>query len=209
MEKPVLKVCGMRDPQNIDAVIAAGADLIGLIFYEKSKRNIDAEAGERLVKNLPPVKKVGVFVNEQPKVVRNRIVVFALDFVQLHGEESVEYCENLRDTGVKIIKVFSVGSDFNFPETEKYEAVADYFLFDTKGKQRGGNGVKFDWNILQNYRGKIPFLLSGGIGEEDAEAVRDFEHPLFLGVDVNSGFETEAGRKDARAVGRFSARVIR
>lgn len=198
----------MRDPQNIDAVVAAGADLIGLIFYEKSKRNIDAAAGESLRENLPQVKKVGVFVNEQYEIVRKRIVEFALDFVQLHGEESVEYCENLRAADVKIIKVFSVGSDFDFAETAKYEAVADYFLFDTKGKQRGGNGVKFNWDILQNYRGKTPFFLSGGIGEEDADAVRGLDHPMFFGVDVNSGFEIEAGVKDARSVKRFSARVI-
>lgn len=197
----------MRDPQNIDAVVAAGADLIGLIFYEKSKRNIDAAAGERLRENLPQVKKVGVFVNEQVEIVRKRIVEFALDFVQLHGEESVEYCENLRAAPGKIIKVFSVGSDFDFAETDKYEAVADYFLFDTKGKQRGGNGVKFNWDILQNYRGKTPFFLSGGIGEEDADAVRGLDHPMFFGVDVNSGFEIEAGVKDARSVKRFSARV--
>jgi len=193
----------MRDPKNIAEIVDAGADMLGFIFFEKSKRYV--EAGMELPLNCcRDVEKVGVFVNAPIDYVISKIADYRLDYVQLHGDESPEYCSEIRTkSDVKIIKVFSVGETFDFENTEKYTQVADLFLFDTKGKERGGNGVKFNWEILQAYEGEVPFLLSGGIRLADAQAVKEFQHPKLWGLDVNSGFESEPGIKKADEVQKF------
>lgn len=212
----------MRDPKNIADIAQAGADMLGFIFFEKSKRfigepdmpyfkNVTYLNQELQRRNMPHLKnmayypqKVGVFVNANEEYVNTQIADYQLDYVQLHGDESPEYCAAIRENNdVKIIKVFSVGETFDFRKAEDYIKVADLFLFDTKGKERGGNGFKFNWEILQNYQGKTPFLLSGGISLEDVEAVKKFQHPLLWGVDVNSGFESAPGLKKADEVEQF------
>ncbi len=205
----------MRDPQNIADIAEAGADMLGFIFFEKSKRYVDSPPNPLLgelssilglrVGLEKKIEKVGVFVNAKEDDVKTQITDFQLDYVQLHGDESPEYCTTIKaeNPKVKVIKVFSVGERFDFKKTEKYEEVADLFLFDTKGKERGGNGFKFNWEILQEYRGETPFLLSGGISLADVGAVKKFQHPLLWGVDVNSGFESEPGLKKSNEVEQF------
>lgn len=194
----------MRDPENIEHIAAAGADMLGFIFFEKSKRYVDTIDISHYKSMKTQPEKVGVFVNAKPDFIKAQIVDFQLDYVQLHGEESPDYCAAIKDkTDVKIIKVFSVGEDFDFQKAEDYIKVADYFLFDTKGKERGGNGIKFNWDILQKYKGKTPFLLSGGIRLKDVAAIKKFKHPQLWGLDINSGFESAPGVKKPKEIQQF------
>ena len=195
----------MRDPNNIAEIAKAGADMLGFIFFEKSKRYVNSIDTQHF-KNLEfQPEKIGVFVNAEEQYVNTQIADYHLDYVQLHGDESPTYCAAIKNKNpqIKVIKVFSVGASFDFVKTEKYTEVADFFLFDTKGKERGGNGFKFNWEILQEYQGETPFLLSGGISLEDVEAVKEFKHPKLWGVDVNSGFESAPGIKKAKEVQQF------
>ncbi|MEM9934182.1 MAG: phosphoribosylanthranilate isomerase, partial [Bacteroidota bacterium] len=137
-----------------------------------------------------------VFVDEEIEEVKQRVQEYQLDLVQLHGKESSTYCEEISRVGVKVIKAFSIGKEgFDFGLLESYEKVVDYFLFDTKGKHPGGNGITFNWNILKQYQLEIPFWLSGGITLEHVDAIHAIQHPRLMAIDVNSGFETAPGRK--------------
>ncbi len=195
----LIKVCGMRDADNIREVEKLGIDLMGLIFYPGSSRYV----------NTPPaylsqkVKRVGVFVNEKTEMVLIRSNLFSLNFVQLHGTESPEYCVSLRDKGLNLIKAFPVSVPADLKATEKYEGLCSYFLFDTKSENHGGSGKQFDWSILSHYQGRTPFLLSGGISPENAEEVKAFHHEYFAGIDLNSRFEKAPGIKDVDKLNRF------
>lgn len=191
------KVCGMRDAQNIRDVESLGVDWIGMIFWPKSKRYV-AEVPSYLPENL---KKVGVFVDSTLDDILQHISDYQLDIIQLHGQESPDFAKALKPH--TIIKAFNIEKADDLLQTEKYEGIADYFLFDTKGKMVGGNGQKFDWSVLTAYQGKTPFLLSGGIGPEDAESVRSFHHPRCIGIDLNSRFESEPGFKDINQLKTF------
>lgn len=191
------KVCGMRDAQNIRDVESLGVDWIGMIFWPKSKRYV-AEVPSYLPEHL---KKVGVFVDSTLDDILQHISDYQLDIIQLHGQESPDFAKALKPH--TIIKAFNIEKADDLLQTEKYEGIADYFLFDTKGKMVGGNGQKFDWSILTAYQGKTPFLLSGGIGPEDAESVRSFHHPRCIGIDLNSRFESEPGFKDINQLKTF------
>lgn len=191
------KVCGMRDAQNIRDVEALGIDWIGMIFWPKSKRYV-AEVPSYLPEHL---KKVGVFVDSTLDDILQHISDYQLDIIQLHGQESPDFAKALKPH--TIIKAFNIEKADDLLQTEKYKGIADYFLFDTKGKMAGGNGQKFDWSVLTAYQGKTPFLLSGGIGPEDAESVRSFHHPRCIGIDLNSRFESEPGFKDINQLKTF------
>lgn len=191
------KVCGMRDAQNIRDVESLGVDWIGMIFWPKSKRYV-AEVPSYLPEHL---KKVGVFVDSTLDDILQHISDYQLDIIQLHGQESPDFAKALKPH--TIIKAFNIEKADDLLQTEKYEGIADYFLFDTKGKMAGGNGQKFDWSVLTAYQGKTPFLLSGGIGPEDAESVRSFHHPRCIGIDLNSRFESEPGFKDINQLKTF------
>ena len=191
------KVCGMRDAQNIRDVEALGIDWIGMIFWPKSKRYV-AEVPSYLPEHL---KKVGVFVDSTLDDILQHISDYQLDIIQLHGQESPDFAKALKPH--TIIKAFNIEKADDLLQTEKYKGIADYFLFDTKGKMVGGNGQKFDWSVLTTYQGKTPFLLSGGIGPEDAESVRSFHHPRCIGIDLNSRFESEPGFKDINQLKTF------
>lgn len=191
------KVCGMRDAQNIRDVESLGVDWIGMIFWPKSKRYV-AEVPSYLPEHL---KKVGVFVDSTLDDILQHISDYQLDIIQLHGQESPDFAKALKPH--TIIKAFNIEKADDLLQTEKYEGIADYFLFDTKGKMVGGNGQKFDWSVLTAYQGKTPFLLSGGIGPEDAESVRSFHHPRCIGIDLNSRFESEPGFKDINQLKTF------
>ena len=196
-----LKICGMKYPDNILEVGSLLPDYMGFIFWEKSARYFDG-----VIPDLPKsIKKVGVFVNETAEVILAKALKYDLQAIQLHGHESVEFCLNLKnelDSKIEIIKVFSVDDDFDFEVLKPFEAVCDYFLFDTKGKLPGGNGTTFDWKVLEKYPSSKPFFLSGGIGIEELEAVKEISKtnlPLYA-IDVNSKFEIEPGLKNINLV---------
>ena len=180
----------MRDAENIREVEALGIDMMGFIFYPKSSRYV-SERQEYLPTKC---KRVGVFVDEDIENIKKITDDYALDFIQLHGHESIEEVKKLKDR--KIIKAFNIATKEDLDATTPYANLVDFFLFDTKGPSVGGNGEKFDWSILNAYNGDMPFLLSGGIGPEDAERIKSFNHPKCIGIDLNSRFEIEPGIKD-------------
>jgi phosphoribosylanthranilate isomerase len=191
-----LKVCGMKYSQNITEIENLFPDLMGFIFYEKSKRFFNQPE----INLNSKVKRVGVFVNENIQEIKNKIKKYKLDYVQLHGEENVNFCNSLQPF-VKIIKVFKIDYNFNFKKTEEFEEVCDYFLFDTKSQLHGGSGKKFDWDLLKNYNCKKDFFLSGGIDISDIEEIKKIvnSYPI-AGIDVNSKFELENLEKDKEKI---------
>ncbi|TYP97936.1 phosphoribosylanthranilate isomerase [Tenacibaculum adriaticum] len=205
-----LKVCGMKYPDNILKIAELQPDYLGFIFYEKSKRNF-----EGIIPELPKsIKKVGVFVNEYIEILVSLVEEYKLNVVQLHGDESVEYVEKLKEylPKVEIIKVFGIKDEFNFEILKPYEELVDFFLFDTKGEERGGNGVTFNWKVLENYKSTKPFFLSGGIGLEQAKELMSFlrrqESKFCYALDVNSKFETKPGLKSVEKIQQFKKLVI-
>jgi phosphoribosylanthranilate isomerase len=204
MNELKIKVCGMRDPENISGVVAALPDYLGFIFYPKSKRFVGFEPSPEVLSNVPDtVKKVGVFVDETPEKVLEIYQNWRLNVVQLHGSETPGYCRQIQDLGVTVFKGFPVDDQFDFEMLNAYSGVCDFFLFDTKGRLPGGTGEKFNWQLLRNYKGDVPFFLSGGIGPEDLEAVLKFRHPTLFGIDINSGFEISPALKDVEKVKKF------
>lgn len=197
----LIKVCGMREAENIREVEALGIDVIGFIFWPKSSRCVSTRPDYLPVN----AKRAGIFVNEDIELVRRIAVDYALDIIQLHGNESPEYARNLRNW--KVIKAFNIASEEDLESTVIYDGAVDYFLFDTKGKAVGGNGEKFDWEVLASYNGQTPFILSGGIGPDDTERVRTFYHPQCIGIDLNSRFELSPGLKDITALRRFLSQL--
>ncbi len=189
----------MRDIENIQALSALDIDFMGFIFYEKSKRYTNSVSC-----NIPDkIKKVGVFVNETLKNILEKANANQLDYIQLHGDESPEFCKKISDSGFKVIKAFRTDDDFDFSSTSRYEAVCDLFIFDASGDNYGGNGVKFNWNLLKKYQGKTAFLLSGGIKKSDAQNILNFKHPNCIGVDINSGFEIKPACKNISELADF------
>lgn len=187
-----LKVCGLRD--NIEDVVRLEPDYAGFIFYKKSPRYV----GENF--NMPVlndgIKKVGVFVNESLEKILGLVEKHELNFVQLHGNESPELCSELKSRGIGTIKAFPIGEKIDFRELERYEAVADYYLFDTKTSAYGGSGRTFDWNLLKNYEMEKPFFLSGGISLENVNELVNIDLSKVHALDVNSRFEIKPGLKD-------------
>lgn len=200
-----IKVCGMRDEENIMDLVALKPDYIGFIFYPKSKRYVGEEIDEEISAVIPAyILKVGVFVDEPIESLLDKFHNNLLDLVQLHGQEIPDYCAQLKRLNIPVIKVFNVEADFDFNVTTPYEPFCNYFLFDTGGKtEKGGTGQKFDWSLLKNYQGSKPFFLSGGIGPEDVETIRSITHPALYAIDLNSGFESEPGIKDIPLLRKF------
>jgi len=190
----------MKYRSNIEEILALGIDFIGFIFHEGSSRYIDKHPGKIDYKNT---KKVGVFVNSSEEQIELKSKGFGLDYLQLHGDEPVEFCSDLKNKGYKIIKVFRVDDKFDFTVCKKYVDVSDLFLFDAKGENPGGNGVVFNWQKLEEYTLPKPFLLSGGIGANHIAPIKKFVHPGCIGIDVNSGFEDRPGKKNTELIKRF------
>ena len=261
----IVKVCGMREPENIRDVVALGVDWIGFIFYPKSPRyvsQIRSRAGiipdysvfmkheelsskelsskelsskEMSSKELSSketssrelsskelsskemmrkVKRVGVFVDDMPQNIVTRAVNYELDIIQLHGSESVIMIDNLRSTlapsirkGIKFMKALSISTAEDILRYKEYEGHVDYFIFDTQTPLVGGSGNHFDWNMLDAYDGNTPFILSGGVGPDDAERVLSIRHPMFAGIDLNSQFETAPAVKNVDALKAFLAKI--
>jgi len=194
----------MREPENIKEVANLYPDFLGLIFYPKSKRYVlDSEAS--LIINAIPdnICKVGVFVNEEISKVLEKIKMFNLDAVQLHGIESPAYCEELKIHGIEIIKAFGIDNDFNFRFTKDYVSSCSYFLFDTKSVNYGGTGVKFNWNKLYEYNNEKPVFLSGGLEANDAGIVKDIKDFNLYAVDLNSKFEIKPALKNIELLKGF------
>ncbi|MDQ4140612.1 MAG: phosphoribosylanthranilate isomerase [Bacteroidota bacterium] len=192
-----IKVCGMRDQENISELVALQPDYIGFIFYSKSARYAGEKLQAEVAKQLPAsVQKVGVFVNELLETILTTAEKFELQAVQLHGDETPALCAQVRQTGLLVLKAFALSDYFDFQILEAYEGTCDYYLFDTKGPQYGGNGQTFNWEILNNYYLKTPFFLSGGLDIEHAPAIKTGRWPLLRGIDINSRFELEPGLKD-------------
>jgi phosphoribosylanthranilate isomerase len=224
-----IKVCGMRDLDNIKAVAQLDINMMGFIFYPKSPRfvrMISSLAGimpdyseEQLKRQTGKetetpihrnIERVGVFADDMPQNIVTRVYNYRLDYVQLHGDENPIMIENLKRTlvpdivpKIKIIKTLSISSPEDLEAYKSYEGHVDLFLFDTKCPSKGGSGHQFDWTILDGYHGQTPFLLSGGIGPDDVEAIKSFHHPQCIGIDVNSKFETEPGVKDVERLSKF------
>ena len=223
-------VCGMRYARNIREVSQLGVDMIGMIFYPKSPRYVEMQSSHAGI--IPDYAKedigvsdssensskdssktparVGVFVDDMVQNIVTRVVNYHLDYVQLHGNEPREMCENLRSTldpdirpGIKIIKAISVSDASDIQKYKEYVGAVDLFLFDTKCKTVGGSGRQFDWQVLEQYDGEVPFLLSGGIGPDDASRLHAFHHPKCIGIDLNSRFEIEPGVKDVEKLKGF------
>ena len=201
----------MKYVENIQQVAELQPDYLGFIFYEKSKRNFDG-----IIPELPKsIKKTGVFVNASLDEVLEKIKTYNLQAVQFHGDESEQFCKDLKShqenlKQVEVIKVFGIKDKFDFNILNPYEEVVDYFLFDTKGKERGGNGITFNWKVLEKYPFSKPFFLSGGIGLaqiEEINKIRKTDLPIY-GLDVNSKFEIEAGLKSVENIKKFKEIVI-
>jgi phosphoribosylanthranilate isomerase len=191
-----IKICGLKYKYNIRQVAALDVDFLGFIFYPKSTRFVQNELDEKVIKALPKqIKTVAVFVDEQPDFILSTCQKYTFNFVQLHGNESLLLCEKLKNQNIKIIKAFSIDENFDFSSTHAYEPFCQYFIFDTKGEKRGGNGFSFDWTLLQNYKGNTPFLLSGGIGLENVDDVFKLNHSQLAGIDLNSKIEIAPGLK--------------
>lgn len=190
-----IKVCGMRDARNILQVADLSPDFMGFIFYPPSPRFVGVDF--KMADDFPKyIKRVGVFVNEVSSKVLEIAKFNQLDFIQLHGDESVTYCLEVKNAGLGVIKVFRVDEDFDFVQTNAYSEVVDYFLFDTKGKYYGGNAQKFNWALLKKYNQKIPFFLSGGIKSTDVCDILEVEGMNLVAIDINSGVEQSPGLKD-------------
>ena len=192
-----VKVCGMREAENIRETEALGIDLMGFIFWPKSSRYVN----ERPAYLPTKCKRVGVFVDASLEEIHQHINDYQLDIIQLHGQESPAFAKALKP--LSVIKAFNIATAEDLQKTEEYEGIVDYFLFDTKGKVVGGNGEKFDWSVLEAYHGETPFLLSGGIGPDDSETVINFHHPKCIGIDLNSCFELAPALKDVTRIQEF------
>ena len=199
----------MRDAENIREVEALGIDLMGFIFWPKSSRYVS----ERPAYLPTQCKRVGVFVDEDIETIERIADEYALDYIQLHGSESPEQISHLSPLAshLSIIKAFNIATTEDLEATKPYEGIVDCFLFDTRmpleekgdGLAPGGTGKKFDWNVLSAYDGTTPFLLSGGIGPDDAERVKAIHYPKCIGIDLNSRFEIAPGLKDVNTLARF------
>lgn len=228
MKDIIIKVCGMRDADNIRQVAALDIDWMGFIFYPQSPRYVQQiSSNTGIIPDRPSIeestagshkgkriKRVGVFVDDMPQNIVTRVYNYDLDIVQLHGSESTVMIDNLRRTidpdihkGIKIMKALNVRIVDDVARYKEYEGHVDYFLFDTKTPLKGGSGEQFDWSVLSAYDGHTPFLLSGGIGPADAGRVRKFNHPKCIGIDVNSKFEIEPGMKDVAKLREFIKNV--
>jgi len=194
----IIKVCGLKDNQNIQDIIGLNVDWIGYNFYKPSSRYISAIP---LINKIFHQKIVGVFVNASESTILQTANEYKLDYVQLHGDESPEFCKKIKES-FSVIKVFRIDEHFNSDQIKEYE-FCDFFLFDTASTQYGGSGQKFDWSFLNKLDIKVPFLLSGGIGPNDLDDILKFRHPNFKGIDINSKFEVNPGIKDVEKVKNF------
>lgn len=196
-----IKICGMRDPENISEIAAFKPDYLGFIFYPESKRYIGENT--QIPDMDPSIKKVGVFVNAPINDVLDTACTYGLDTIQLHGAEDWEYCRIIRSNRLEVIKAIAIRDRLPVNNLISYTGSIDYFLFDTQTPYYGGSGHAFDWNLLQVYDLDIPFFISGGLGIGHIATLKEYSHPQFTGVDANSRLETAPGIKDIERTKQF------
>lgn len=205
----MIKVCGMRDIENINQLQELDIDFMGLIRYPKSKRFVSDEQRKEIAQQTMNKGTVGVYVNETFENILQDIIPLELDVIQLHGDEDVAFAKALLEIDLKIFKAFQITENFDFKSLSEWQELARtyqgklFFLFDTATPDYGGSGVKFNWQILDSYKADVPFLLSGGISKNDVDTIKKIKHKMFLGVDLNSKFETEPGLKNIAELKTF------
>lgn len=203
MEK-LIKVCGMKYPDNLEQLRELPIDWVGFIFYPRSLRYVSDHEREALLRSkYKKFRQVGVFVDQPADVVAHIARDWKIRRVQLHGDYSPDDCSRLQDQGFRVIKVFAPNLDLQWSDLKKYRGRVDYFLFDTSGPLPGGNGKTFDWGLLKNYDLQTKFILSGGIGPETRDQLMEFEHPKWAGIDLNSRFEIKPALKDVALLKDF------
>ncbi len=190
-----IKVCGLRDAENIKAVAALKPDYIGLIRYARSPRYVDDLEAAELGYLPAEILRTGVFVNERVENIEEVVAKNSLDAIQLHGNESADFAATFKNK-VVVLKAFGVDEDFDFKRLDDYIGKVDFFLFDTKTAVHGGSGKTFNWRVLSKYNAEVPFFLSGGLSIDNLHEIANVKHPQFYGVDLNSRFETAPGIKD-------------
>lgn len=199
-----IKVCGMRQGQNIRSVSKLKPDYLGLIFYPKSPRFVELKKASSILNAFPQkVEKIGVFVNEPLPELINTCNSFKIKTVQLHGSENPGYCSELKELGFTVIKAFGVNEQFDFNQLAPYTNSCDFYLFDTKSEKHGGTGKKFNWQLLQKFDNSKPIFLSGGIGPDDADELLKIEDLNIYALDLNSKFETEPALKNVEFLEKF------
>ncbi len=196
--KPLLKICGMTNRRNIEEILELKPDYLGFIFYSKSPRYVVGKSDSSYISTISErTITTGVFVDESASTILETADDYGLKAVQLHGNESPQICRHLKKSGLTVIKAFGISTADDILKTKDYEGVADFFLFDTKTDKHGGSGQTFDWNILNEYKGKTPFFISGGI---DADNIAEAADTGCYAIDINSRFETSPGIKNATLI---------
>ena len=199
-----IKICGMREPENIPDVAGLNPDFMGFIFYSESPRYAEKNLDPAILRSMPAaIHKTGVFVNSDFAYISRIVTEYSLDAVQLHGNETAGLCNSLKERDILVIKTFSIPANENFKRCSVFTGCTDYFLFDTSVSGFGGSGQKFNWKELHKYELDHPFFLSGGIGPEDYNTINKIENPSFYGIDLNSRFEIKPGLKDKAVLEKF------
>ncbi|MGB5982505.1 MAG: phosphoribosylanthranilate isomerase [Nonlabens sp.] len=205
----LIKVCGMRDPENIDALQQLDFDFMGVIRYPNSKRYVNDDQVAKLQSTTFNKGNVGVYVNATFENILKDIVPLQLDVIQLHGDEDFAFAKAILELDFKVFKAFQINENFDFSTLKEWADLGKqfqgklFFLFDTASKNYGGSGKKFNWQQLENYRFQTPFFLSGGMQPEDVDRIKSFQHEMFMGVDLNSGFENEPAVKNIEQIETF------
>jgi phosphoribosylanthranilate isomerase len=201
---PAIKICGMREPENILAAAELKPDFMGFIFYRQSPRFAGDMLNPEILSNLPPViRKAGVFVNAEFNEITETVGKYSLSIVQLHGVETPELCSRLKETGVQVMKAFNISESLSPAKYKDFISCTDYFLFDTMTVNWGGSGQKFDWKLLDCFDPVHLFFLSGGISPGDKEYIAGISNSSFYGIDLNSRFEIKPGLKDIEKLKKF------
>lgn len=207
MNSLLVKICGNNNRENLSSIINTKADFLGFIFYEKSERNISLNQFHEIKKIVPErFRKVAVLVN--PSIDNILSLNEANDFfaIQIHALDDFSLLSEIKNkTSLKIILSLGLHEDFDFEYLNLFQDKVEYFLFDTKGPKEGGNGIRFNWELLKLYDLNIPFFLAGGINSSHLEEIKELSKnlPMLIGVDLNSGFEIAAGIKDFNLVNSF------
>ena len=200
-----IKVCGMLKNQNVEKLVKLKPDYVGFVFYINSPRF----AGKNTPALPDGIKKTGVFVNSHVEFIKKTIKNHSLQSVQLHGDETPDFCRLIKSLGVEVIKAINIIDNYDFKKLLPYQKFCNYFLFDTKGKLPGGNGYAFDWEILKDYTLNTPFFLSGGIGPEHISKIKKLlktNLPIYA-IDINSKFETKPGLKKIEIIEDFKNKI--
>lgn len=202
-----LKICGMNNQENCNAIGELQPDFLGFIFWKQSKRYCENE----IHVNSKSIEKVGVFVDDDFDTIRDTIQLHQLSMVQLHGKERPDFCLQIKSLKTKVIKAITVDKKLNFSDLNNYKNSIDYYLFDTRGKLPGGNGTTFDWEILNQYKENIPYFLSGGIGLNELPKLEKFLQSdaakYCFAIDINSRFEDEPGIKNKEKIKEFQEKL--